>query len=224
MAESFETLGAGNGFSSCLEELEISDDEILFNPPSLAETMAAYWNVKSISYGGATLNPGNEPMDLICNPNAGVGAAEAGSSQPNQSGLYTISKVLPEFFFIDGVKYYHHGISMQFSASIDEDPLNGGGRSSAIGVTYLSSLYTASTNLKSYSCVDEKFGPPGEEEVIGKSASETTETIDAVTISGIPFIKKVNKSFGGSFYDPISCPSANYPSIPSDPILELHTY
>ena len=69
MAESFETLGAGNGFSSCLQKIpaiQVLNQELL-NPPSLEQTMQAYWNFDSATFGGATFNPDNEPKDLICN-------------------------------------------------------------------------------------------------------------------------------------------------------------
>ena len=225
-ATSFTALGRGNGFSSCLTTVP-QGDRILRNPPSLAQTMAAYWNLKSISYGGATFTPGNEPMDLICNPNANVGNAEDGSSAENQAGLFVIRNTLPTIFFKNDVKYYSHGIAMEFVANNGaSSPTGVGGKSSSTSVSYQSSLYLVDQYLRSYDCTDETFGPDGE--VIGKGASERTQTISSVTIGGIPFIKNVIKSFGGTFYDiagtAAPCPTANYPSVPIDPTLELHTY
>ena len=76
--------------------------------------------------------------------------------------------------------------------------------------------------------LDETDGEPPNPEVIGKSASERTQTISSVTIGGIPFIKNVIKSFSGAFYDipgtDAPCPTSNYPSVPADPTLQLHTY
>ena len=105
-----------------------------------------------------------------------------------------------------------------------------GGVASSTSVSYQSSLYSVDQRLTPYSCVDETFGEPPNPEVIGKSASERTQTISSVTIGGIPFIKNVIKSFSGAFYDdPVgsgnaTCPTSNYPSVPSDPTLQLHTY
>ena len=72
MASSFETLGNGNGFPFCLERKDAITDQVIQNVPTLAQAMSAYWNIDSISFGGATFNPTNEPKDLICNPDANV--------------------------------------------------------------------------------------------------------------------------------------------------------
>ena len=231
-ATSFTTLGKGNGFSSCLNELKFISNKFLLNPPSLAETMNAYWNFDSVSWGGASFNPDNEPRDLICDERLNVGGGGAGSSSPNQSGSFSVSNALPTFFYFDGVKYYKHGISMSFSASNETTEFEGwnGGVASSIQVNYFSSLYSVQSNLVSYKCIDETFGEPPDPEVIGKSASERTQSINRVTISGIPFIKTVFKSFGGAFYkndpdDPLPpCPTQSYPSEPGLPTLNLHTY
>jgi len=227
MAESFETLGAGNGFSSCLEKIpaiQVLNQELL-NPPSLEETMNAYWNFDSATFGGASFNPDNQPKDLICNASANVGSNVDGDSRPGYPGEFIVTNSLPTIFFKDGVKYYKHGISMSFSATNDA-ALVGGGSSSSTFVTYSSSLYVVDQNLSPYSCVDETFGEPPNPEVIGKSASERTQTISSVTIGGIPFIKNVIKSFGGLAYNGpgTSCPTPNFPAEPSTPTLNLHTY
>lgn len=223
MATAFTALGKGNGFSSCLTSFTPSDNQILLNPPSLAQTMAAYWNLKSISYGGATFTPGNEPMDLICNPNANVG------NRGEPSLRYIVRNSLPKVFLKDGVKYYSHGISMGFyEENTESSPTGSGGKSSYTLVRYESSLYAVEKHLTPYNCTDETYGEPPDPYVIGKAAGERTQTISSVTIGGIPFIKNVVKSFGGSFYDiagtAAPCPTANYPSVPIDPTLELHTY
>jgi len=227
-ATSFTTLGKGNGFSSCLKELEIEDNQILLNPPSLAETMNAYWNFNNASWGGASFNPDNEPKDLICDETLNIGVGAAGSSSPNQGGSFSVSNALPKFFFRDGVKYYKHGISMSFSARtrIEE---NNGVKDSEIGVNYFSGLYVEDSNLYPYSCTDIIFGEPPSDEVIGKEASEKTQSFSQVTISGIPFIKEVFTLFDGEAYrdDPDSalpqCPSPSYVD-PGTPTLTLHTY
>ena len=233
MAESFETLGAGNGFSSCLEKIpaiQVLNQELL-NPPSLEETMNAYWNFDSATFGGATFNPSNQPKDLICNASANVGSNSDGDSRPGYPGEFIVTNSLPKFFFKDGVKYYKHGISMSFSASTFQTLSPNGEESSSIDVQYLSSLYSdQSDRNQAYTCIDQTFGPPGEEEVIGKASSEFNQSASAVTISGIPFIKVVTKSRGGTnlvtnIGDPIPpCPAPNFPAEPSTPTLTLHTY
>ena len=230
MAQSFTALGKGNGFPFCLTKINISN-KILVNPPSLAETMNAYWNFDSVSWGGASFNPDNEPKDLICgSPSLNLGSGNAGDSSPNQGGKFTVKNALPTFFYFNGVKYYKHGISMRFEARTLVEDSSAGERSkgSAIIVNYFSSLYTEAEDLTPYTCIDETF----QGVVVGKSASERTQSISSVTISGIPFIKEVIKLFGGVAFrdsdpdDPIPpCPTSDgYPGDPGFPTLNLHTY
>ena len=229
MATPFTALGGGNGFSSCLDTLGVVEDDVLLNAPSLAQTMSAYWNIQSVSYGGANFNPGNQPFDLICNKNANSGSNSDGNAS-DEDGRFSVSITLPRIFFINGEKYYKHGISMSFSASNDETLLPSGQQESTISVQYLSSLYTPQDNVN-YNCEKVEFGPPGEEFDIGRVASERKQTVSSVTISGIPFIKIVTKTFGGENFvlqggDPLPpCPEPDYPSLPPlGPILNLHTY
>tara|TARA_R110000796_G_C14414268_1_gene419134 strand:- start:31 stop:705 length:675 start_codon:yes stop_codon:yes gene_type:complete len=224
MAETFETLGAGNGFSSCLAVNNKNSDQIVLNPPSLEQTMSAYWNFLSATFGGATFAPGNEPKDLICNPNANTGGNSNGDSSPNQNGLFAVSHGIPTIFVVDGVKYYNHGIGMTFNA-VNTSTNGGAGQSSRVSVVYQSTIYQEGDNLSAYECVNETAGEPPE--IIGKSAYEKTQDVSSVTISGIPFIKIVEKTFSGTLFNGLSgpCPLSNYPSIPSgDPTLALHTY
>jgi len=229
MAQSFTALGKGNGFPFCLTKINISN-KILVNPPSLAETMNAYWNFDSVSWGGASFNPDNEPKDLICgSPSLNLGSDSAGDEAPNQGGLFRVRNSMPTFFSVGGVKYYKHGINMDFTArTLVEE--NGGGKGSTIRVNYFSALYTEEEN-EPYACFDEIF----EGSVVGKTASEKNQTISSVTISGIPFIKEVIKSFGGTAYavegsdgklGPVPpCPTSDgYPADPGLPTLNLHTY
>tara|TARA_R110000822_G_scaffold114071_1_gene245503 strand:+ start:456 stop:1139 length:684 start_codon:yes stop_codon:yes gene_type:complete len=227
MAESFQTLGAGNGFSSCLKVRDVNTDFgiTVFNPPSLEQTMSAYWNFKSVSWEGATFEPGNKPKDLICNPSANSGGAYNGSDGANQSGLYVVGNGLPSIYVENEVNYYAHGISMSFSA-MNSSALEGAEQNSRVSVVYRPTIYPKANDLSSYKCVNITFGEPPNPDIIGKSALEKTQDVSSVIISGIPFIKIVEKSFGGTFYNGSSgpCPLANYPSIPGDPTLELHTY
>tara|TARA_R110002153_G_scaffold23542_1_gene76135 strand:- start:293 stop:991 length:699 start_codon:yes stop_codon:yes gene_type:complete len=229
MAEPFATLGDGCGFPEPLTEFDAGNG-IVLNAPTLEQTMNAYWNFKSATFGAATFEPGNEPKDLICNQNANVGSASSGDGQPNQGGSFTVRNSLPAIFVSGGVKYYKHGIRMYFQASTSVEE-NGGGRGSSIYVSYFSALYTVQTSpaLQPYSCYDETYCPEGIPPcmVIGKGASEVTQTQSSVTIGGIPFIKQISKSFGGTFYPsspPGPCPQRDYPAEPGAPSLTLHTY
>jgi len=224
MAQSFTALGKGNGFPFCLTEVNVSDNAILSNAPTLEQTMNAYWNFKSATFGGATFEPGNEPKDLICSPDANVGSARSGDDSPNQGGEFTVRNSRPSIYYFGGVKYYRHGIKMSFGASnVSEE--NGGGRGSLLQIDYFSGLYIGTTPLYGYECIDETFGEPPDPPVIGKSAGERTESFTAVTIGGIPFVRRIFKSFGGSYYgDGVPCPARNYPAEPGTPTLNLHTY
>jgi|DEB0MinimDraft_12_1074336.scaffolds.fasta_scaffold20857_3 hypothetical protein len=232
MAESFETLGAGNGFSSCLEKI-IPGDKTLLNPPSLEQTMQAYWNFDSVTFGGATFSPNNEPKDLICNESANVGFAADGDGRPGFPAEFTVKNSLPTFFFKNGVKYYKHGIEMTF-AQRNVQALSNGYQQSNISISYVSSLFTDNREEQDgYQCITDFFGPPGEEEPVGKVASDSSLTVSSVTISGIPFIKLVGKGFAGSNYASIvdgkigplpPCPTPNYADDPGTPTLNFHTY
>tara|TARA_R110000823_G_C15809081_1_gene488000 strand:+ start:232 stop:924 length:693 start_codon:yes stop_codon:yes gene_type:complete len=230
MAQSFTALGKGNGFPFCLTET-VTDNKILLNPSSLAETMNAYWNFDNASWGGASFNPNNEPKDLICgDATLNVGSGVAGNIAPNQGGGFEVRNALPTFFYIDGVKYYKHGISMAFYAVTRTEEYNSE-QNSSIQVLYFSSLYSVESDLVAYGCgVDEFCVEEDQCFDIGRSAFEKTQSISSVTISGIPFIKRVVKSFNGTFFkdnpdDPLPpCPTASYPSDPGTPTLTLHTY
>jgi hypothetical protein len=230
MAQSFTALGKGNGFPICLPIKEMDDDEIIFNDPTLKETMDAYWNFKSVTFGGATFEPDNEPKDLICDETLNVGSDGSGNAGPNESGQFIVSNAVPQIFFDEKkVKYYKHGIKMSFTARtlVEDSSAGERSKSSTIIVNYFSALYTEEEN-EPYTCVDETF----QGDVVGKSAYERTQTISKVTISGIPFIKEVIKIFSGVAFrgsdpdDPIpSCPTSDgYPAEPAEPTLTLHTY
>jgi len=231
MATAFTAFGKGNGFPCCLDEINLPSGGIILNPPSLAQTMNAYWNFKSASFGGATLDLGNQPKDLICNETLNVGSASYGNPG-TVAGRYQVRNALPRIFTENGVKYYRHGIYMNFYAQRNTNNGNGA-QFSSIDVTYISAYYFPA-NVEPYSCVDITFGEPPEDEVIGREADSITETVSSVTISGIPFIKKVKKVFSGQVYavegsdgklGPVPpCPTRNAPNDPGLPTLTLHTY
>ena len=228
MAQSFTALGKGNGFPFCLTEVDVPDDAILSNAPTLEQTMNAYWNFKSATFGGATFEPGNEPKDLICDETLNIGSA---SSYNNE---FSVSNNFPSIFFLGGNKYYRHGITMSFSDSKVTNENNGLQGSSSL-VNYFSSYYVVTPDFSEpLTCIDATFGEPPNAEVIGKEASEKTQNFSNVTISGIPFIKKVVHQFFGDVFavegsdgklGPVpGCPSPDYPADPGTPTLNLHTY
>jgi len=234
MAQSFTALGKGNGFPFCLTEVDVPDDAVESDAPTLKETMNAYWNFKSATFGNetkeATFEPGNEPKDLICDETLNIGSDEVGTVEPNKGGKFSVSNNFPSIFSIGGNKYYRHGISMSFAA---ENLATGNFyNSSSIEVNYFSGYYVDSDSSP-YNCVDLFFGEPPEQELIGRRASERIQNFSNVTISGIPFIKAVIKIFDGEVAasggeDDIGavppCPTANYPAEPGTPTLKLHTY
>ena len=214
MAESFTALGKGNGFNTCLEEIDVSDDAIVSSAPSLAQTMNAYWNFESATFGGATFEPGTQPISLIC------------------PGAFTVKNSLPKIFSEGRKNYYRHGIEMNFLAN-QSIALSNGQADSEISIKYFSALYYEDPNLEPYTCIDITFGEPPNEEVVGRQASEKTQTVSQVIISGIPFIKEVSKRFVAENYasgsstgiGPVpACPTASYPEEPDEPTLTLHTY
>ena len=98
MAQSFTALGKGNGFPICLPIKEMADDEIIFNDPTLKETMDAYWNFKSVTFGGATFEPDNEPKDISCDQTLNVGSDRSGNPGPNENGQFIVSDAVPQIF------------------------------------------------------------------------------------------------------------------------------
>jgi hypothetical protein len=233
-ATPFTALGKGNGFNSCLTTVNEYENTVLFNEPTLAETMKAYWNLNSVSWGGAVFRPSDrksdyQPRDIICDKSASSGAHEVGNLD---DGLYSVSNSLPRLFVKDnGKKYYIHGIRMSYyiRKTTDSSWDEGG---SAISVDYFSTYYSHIDD-EAYDCYTIEFPTgPDESTDIGKAAGESSQVVSSVTISGIPFIKIVQKSFGAANYiegdtgSPLPpCPPAKYPSMPAgEPTLDFYTY
>lgn len=52
MAQSFTALGKGNGFNRCLAEIDLNGlNKTILNAPTLEQTMNAYWNFDSATFG-----------------------------------------------------------------------------------------------------------------------------------------------------------------------------
>ena len=232
-ATPFKALGAGNGFPACLPVIELDDDDIILNAPTLEETMNAYWNFKSATFGGATFEPDSKPKDLASDKTLNLGSASVGDDKTG--GSWTVSNAFPSQFVDENNKlHYKHGISMRYLSTVSVEE-NGGGKSSTTEVRYFSALYTVPGDLSPYVCADEEYCTgPDECSPIGKSAIEKTQSISQVTIGGIPFIKEVIKRSSGTYYrvsdgaggltEMPPCPVAAYPAEPAQPTLTLHTY
>tara|TARA_R110000787_G_scaffold49289_1_gene118323 strand:+ start:96 stop:788 length:693 start_codon:yes stop_codon:yes gene_type:complete len=230
MAQSFTALGRGNGFPFCLTELDAPDNAIKLSVPTLKQTMDAYWNFDSATFGGLTFDPDNEPKDLICDKTLNIGTRVKGSSVPNEGGVYSVSNNFPGTFLIGNKKYYYHGISMSYYREDIKETLNGE-LSNFIDVRYFSGLYIEGSTY-GYKCIDETLGE--EEELIGRSARSRSQTFSKVKISGIPFIKSVLRQFSGNAFatekedgtlGPVpGCPSPSDIGEPETPILKLHSY
>jgi hypothetical protein len=223
MATPFATLAFGNGFPFCLSTQILTGLGYVFqNVPTLEETMKAYWNIDSVSFGGATFDPTNEPKDLICNPDDNIGSdTNIISSTPSGIEYYSAIISRPKYVTIDSETKLQHGISFVyeniFSGSVFQNT----------SVVYQSSRYR--DNAIPYQC-DPIFYKPykgGTPYQVGNDAVQANQTITNVTIGGIPFVKRVSQYWTEAVYGnpPPACPSANFLPVPSaTPTLTLHTY
>ena len=219
MAQSFTALGKGNGFPFCLNARNLPSNGIIQNAPDLEQTMSAYWNFDSGSWGGASFDPTNEPSDLICNNNDNLGD-DYNNISSNE--YYVVSNSFPAKVDDNGNVEYVHGISFQYSKTVF---LNPGVRN--LTVRYQSTYYI--DNAYPYVCEPIYYYPygGGNPYLIGYTATERIKTVSNVAISGIPFLKVVTKFFSSSDYSANpSCPLVGtYPSEPTTiPTLNLHTY
>ena len=218
-ADSFTALGRGNGFSQCLNTINLPENSVILNPPTLEQTMSAYWNIDSVSFGGAEFNPTNEPKDLICTPTANQGT-DLNSIQNSSTRIeqYVVSIGNP--FRINDVEedeiYYGHGLNFSYSNYSFSVPLSGGGFADIFtDVIYTSTLYH--DNASAYDC-----SPPAGS-IYDYGADETKLEVSEVTIEGIPFVKILGQSFFGNKDN--ACPTAQFnPGTDLVPSITLHTY
>jgi len=218
MATPFTALGSGNGFSQCLNTISLPSQRTVLNPPTLAETMSAYWNVDSISFGGASFDPTNEPKDLICTPSANQGSDQNFIQDTStRFEAYTVNISHPYKVDDGGTIDYVHGLSFSyynwtFSGSL---------------LAYTTVIYTStfySNNPSAYVCTPEYAGSIPY--LVGYVAEQRNVTATSVTISGIPFVKVVDQYFqDGDYSANPSCPPffAN-PVTSLTPSITLHTY
>jgi hypothetical protein len=224
MATAFKTLAFGNGFPFCLstQVLTLSGDTFQ-NVPTLEETMNAYWNIDSVSFGGATFDPTNEPKDLICNPDDNIGSdTNFVSNTINGAEYYAVAIQRPRYVTIGSETQLQHGISFVY-----ENLFSSGGLYQNTTVVYQSSWYRDTASA--YQCDPIYYKPSKGAPLvqIGNSASQGNQSVSSVTIGGIPFVKSVKQYWDqGDYGYPVPpCPSVNFLPVPSaTPTLTLHTY
>tara|TARA_R110000751_G_scaffold280168_1_gene382647 strand:- start:1053 stop:1715 length:663 start_codon:yes stop_codon:yes gene_type:complete len=220
MAAPFKAFGKGNGFNRCLNDISVNQ---VLNAPSLSQTMNAYWNFDSATFGSATFDPDNEPKDLICDEDANRGSEIAYGS--NNLSTFSVGNTIPAKCNGD---IYIHGINFQYVAF---DNIGFQRDQSIIIVDYRSTVASAAINT--YDCETLRAGTTyGDTYTIGKvTTAYKTFASTAVNISGIPFVKTVSHEFYGERYDdPVG--SGNAPCItpfylpePTElPSISFHTY
>jgi len=229
MATPFATLGFGNGFPFCLVRFNIDPNRTIQNEPSLAQTMESYWNLDEITWGGAVLNPANEPKDLICNPNNNLGFDQyVITQQPTEDEYYVVNASRPRIVVDGGSEYYYHGLSA-FYFYRKETSTTGQYISQITFVSY-SSTQGASDYSNDTGCQPVYYGSPPSPYIIGYTRTIDNYTFTNVDINGIPFVKTVRTLFDGYNYktpttpNP-SCPNPAYlPAVGTTPNITLHTY
>jgi hypothetical protein len=224
-ADSFTALGRGNGFSQCLNTIDLRENRVILNPPTLEQTMSAYWNIDSVSFGGAEFDPTNEPKDLICTPTANQGT-DINSIQNSSTRIeqYVVSIGNP--FRINDVEedeiYYAHNLNFQYN-NYSFNSISRGDASNAdifTDVIYTSTLYH--DDAIAYACSPSYYHGS----IAYYGADEIKLEVSEVTIEGIPFIRTFRQSFSGTSANAASgCPIAEFnPGTDLVPSITLHTY
>ena len=233
MATPFKTLGAGNGFPFCLSREDAFSGQVIQNVPTLAQTMSAYWNIDSISFGGATWNPDNEPADLICDEAANVGSDvnQIIYNPPVEGKSFTVRINKPTYFIDSTDEYLKHGLFCRFfhGQEINEG-IDDYGISEILStvIEYQSGRYLGIEN--SDTGCEAVYAGPNNTDFIGYQRIKETQSVTNVTISGIPFIRTVRKYYAGFTFivhgssNP-QCPVPRFlPEAGGTPTITLHTY
>lgn len=216
MATEFSTLGKGNGFPFCLYERTPSGTPTVQNEPTLAETMSAYWNIDSITFGTASFDPNNEPKDLICSPDDVVGYdLSYVQNTPNYIEYYEVTIGRPSISIVSGQKYLNHGLSCDYFYYSNQN-IPGGGIFTYNAITYTSTITYPLTQIP-YTCNSVP---------LGFNFDQQQETKTTETISGIPFNVVKSQSVGGYDYGTSpSCQTLTYYPLPTAvPQITLHNY
>jgi len=221
-ASSFRALGRGNGFNRCVSSIEVTEDKII-NPITLEEAVNAYWNFDSMSFGGASFDPDNQPKDLICNESDNRGFDE---NYLNPNELFIVTNGFPKKYNVGDKIYYAHGISFEYSTGE-----GGGNPEKFTSVHYTSTIAPSVPETSNVCSILDTSTTYGSVYTIGKQTLAFQKITSSVTIGGLPFVKTVSKSFYGQNYDdPVgsgnaTCPVPSFLSETSEvPSLTLHTY
>lgn len=240
MAESFRALGAGNGFPFCLQRLQYESNAFSTysagNEPTLNQTMQSYWNIKSVSYGGAEIIVDNEPKDLICDPNANS-QTDVYVADPSPRSVYSVSIGRPHIAVVNGEEYLAHGIQASHERNADD------------GYGYTITLWNSTwfnTKEEPYTCeslygmtgsggsptINNTDGSGGYYPTwtstfeVGKVAYETKVNNYFYTVMGLPFVKSVIQTAAAEDYSTnYSCPNLSFlPPASENPSLQFHPY
>mgnify|MGYP003635522475 FL=1 len=221
-ATQFTALGKGNGFNRCLTNTTVNQ---VLNAPTLKQTMAAYWNFDSATFGVATFNPNNQPRDIICDELANRGDDFGYDPSTGNLASFLVSNTIPAKCNGD---IYIHGINFQYQCY---DNTGFEGDQSIIIVDYRSTVASAASNT--YDCETLSTGTTyGDTYSIGKvTTAYKTLASTAVNISGFPFVRTVYHEFYGERYDdPVGsgnapCAVPFYLPEPTElPSISFHTY
>ena len=242
MAESFRALGAGNGFPFCLVRRSFTSDEFhtynAGNVPTLNETMQAYWNIESVSYGGASITVNSEPKDLICDPNANNQNDVYVESRSPRS-VFSVSIGRPYMAVVNGEEYLAHGIyadhyGMSGDSLSETSTIWRSTAYNSKGTPYTCSTVYGNTGTGGSPTVNNPHGTPDggfypthtHSYEVGKVAYQTKVTNGFYSIMGLPFTKTVIQSSHGEDYgENSSCPSLDFlPSPSNTPLLSFKPY
>lgn len=240
MAESFRALTKGNGFPFCLQKNYFQSNEFSTysagNEPTLDQTMQSYWNIKSVSYGGAEIIVDNEPKDLICDPSANF-QTDVHVADVSPRSVYSVSIARPYIAIVNGEEYLAHGISAGHEAN------------SGDGYGYTITSWNSTwfnTKGEPYTCqsIYGATGGGGSPTVgntdgnggyypawsstyeVGKVAYQTRVNTSFYTVMGLPFVKNVVQTAAAEDYSTsYSCPNLSFLSpAGGSPSLQFHPY
>jgi len=238
-AQSFKALGAGNGFPYCLEK-RVSDTSIYnldsSNDVPLEDAMKLCWNIKSLSFGPASLNVltsqidgkaalvNFEPKDLASDPIKNCGSTFALNTVSAQGNIQridedfhiTISKA--SMLTVGGVRKYFHGIS--FFYQMQSGDLDG--RFLSANVSYssipnFSASHFASLNFSNVQTIE--IGESGSEGTVSHGNFKVT-TQSVVTIGGFKFLKTVVKESEQTLVTPATATIGTIPITSEVPSID----
>jgi len=218
-ATQFTALGKGNGFNRCLTNTTVNQ---VLNAPTLKQTMAAYWNFDSATFGEATFNPNNKPKDIICDEFANRGDDFVFDSGDNAYHLayHVIPAKCNGNIYIHGIGFTYQ----QGQTSVE-------GHQSIIVVDYRSTVAAIASDTYDCETLYTSTSGGGSYSYGKSTTAEKTLASTSVDIDGFPFVRTVYHEFYGETYDdPVGsgnapCLTPFYLPEPTTlPSLSFHTY